>query len=140
MRAAVGERDDTEHAAEHGIRHLLLRRRVDEHDGRALAGGREEGSGDGERERRREREEAIARAGTSTRRASPRAPCGGSAPARAKTPATIEPAAYPAMMIEKPPAPWCSVSRTNVGTPPIHVPAVIVTATPRAITEAASIG
>ncbi len=32
------------------------------------------------------------------------------------------------------------MSRTSVGTPPIHVPAVIVTATPSATTPAASIG
>ena len=37
VRAAVGERDQPEHAAEDVVGHLLLRRRVEQHDRRALA-------------------------------------------------------------------------------------------------------
>ena len=93
VRAAVGERDHAEHAAEQMVGHLLLRRRVEQHDRRALAGRREERAGDGQRQRAGERDQSVRRAGTSPRRAGSRAPCGGSAGARAAMPLTIDPAA-----------------------------------------------
>ena len=55
-------------------------------------------------------------------------------------PAVTDPIAYAAAISEKLPAPRPSVSRTNVGTPTIHVPDEIVTATPRTATPVASTG
>ncbi len=56
------------------------------------------------------------------------------------SPAVTDPIAYAAAISEKLPAPRSSVSRTKVGTPTIHVPEEIVTATPRTATPVARTG
>src|SRR5215208_2896175 len=57
-----------------------------------------------------------------------------------RSPAVTDPIAYAAAISEKLPAPPPSVSRTNVGTPTIHVPEEMVTATPRTTTAPARTG
>ena len=61
MRAAVHERDQTHHAPEHAVRHVLLGRRVEEDDDAALADAGERGSDRSDPERAGEREQAVGR-------------------------------------------------------------------------------
>ena len=130
VRAAVGQRDQAEHASEQAVGDLLLRRRVEEHDATCSGPAPRRTLRRSRAEARSRARAARSRAGTSPTRSGSRAPCGGSGSrASATRRGSIPPRSRPSRSRSRLRRGGACRARASARRRS-SVPAVIVTATP----------